>query len=57
MYFVLAIWTANGSNAEATKSIGQKIKESLHFPADFQLGYELHKDSVNKSTSKMIYYV
>ncbi|CAH1113723.1 unnamed protein product [Psylliodes chrysocephalus] len=55
----IAVWTADAQNGNAVLEIGRKLKERLHIPARVMLGYQLHKDTIEKtgSVSKYSYTV
>jgi len=49
----ISIWTADGTNEESILGIGHKLKECLRLSSDTQITYELHKDTAEKTKSKM----
>ncbi|XP_028127846.1 eukaryotic translation initiation factor 4E-1A [Diabrotica virgifera virgifera] len=55
----IAVWTADAQNSHAVLEIGSKLKERLHIPSRVTLGYQLHKDTIQKtgSVSKYSYTV
>ncbi|XP_056642846.1 eukaryotic translation initiation factor 4E-1A-like isoform X2 [Diorhabda carinulata] len=55
----IGVWTADAGNGTAVLEIGRKLKERLHIPPRVMLGYQLHKDTIEKtgSVSKYSYTV
>ncbi|CAH1117453.1 unnamed protein product [Phaedon cochleariae] len=55
----IGIWTADAQNAAAVLEIGRKLKERLHINQRTMLGYQVHKDTIEKtgSVSKYSYTV
>ncbi|CAG9862981.1 unnamed protein product [Phyllotreta striolata] len=47
----IAVWTADSQNSSAVLEIGRKLKDRLHIPARVVLGYQLHKDTIEKTGS------
>ena len=48
---VAGVWTADGSMDKAVLEIGRKLKERLHIPPKVSIGYQLHKDTSDKTSS------
>uniref|UniRef100_A0A336MFD7 CSON015216 protein n=1 Tax=Culicoides sonorensis TaxID=179676 RepID=A0A336MFD7_CULSO len=46
------VWTADGNNHEAILEIGRKLKERLGLGNKWQIHYNLHSDTQNKSGSQ-----
>ncbi|KAH1013573.1 hypothetical protein HUJ04_002551 [Dendroctonus ponderosae] len=53
------IWTSDANNGTAILEIGRKLKERLNIPQRTIIGYEVHKDTMDKtgSSSKYSYTV
>lgn len=53
------IWTSDAQNGTAVLEIGKKLKERLRIPSRTTLGYQVHKDTIEKtgSISKYSYTV
>lgn len=53
----IGVWTADANNGQAVLEIGRKLKERLNIPPRTIIGYEVHKDTMDKtgSSSKMSY--
>lgn len=51
----LAVWTADALNSKAVLEIGRKLKERLHIPSRTVLGYQVHKDTMEKTGSMQKY--
>lgn len=51
------VWTADANNNTAVVEIGRKLKERLRIPPKTQIGYQVHKDTMDKtgSTTKFLY--
>lgn len=47
----IAVWTADGNNRAGVIEIGTKLKDRLRLNPKFQICYQLHKDSMVKSSS------
>ncbi|XP_071455670.1 eukaryotic translation initiation factor 4E-like [Hetaerina americana] len=47
----IGLWTANYSNDTSVKEIGRKLKERLRIGPKVTIGYQIHKDTQNKSSS------
>ncbi|XP_018577506.1 eukaryotic translation initiation factor 4E-1A-like [Anoplophora glabripennis] len=55
----IGIWTSDAQNGVAVLEIGRKLKERLRIPSRTILGYQVHKDTIEKtgSVSKYSYTV
>nr|ALE20583.1 eIF4E-1A [Leptinotarsa decemlineata] len=55
----IGVWTADAQNSVAVLEIGRKLKERLHIQSRTVLGYQVHKDTIEKtgSVSKFSYTV
>ncbi|CAG9771228.1 unnamed protein product [Ceutorhynchus assimilis] len=55
----IGVWTQDANNGTAVLEIGRKLKERLHIQARTIIGYEVHKDTMDKtgSSSKYSYTV
>lgn len=53
------VWTKDATKSVAVLEIGRKLKERLHIPPRSTLGYQVHKDTMDKtgSVSKYSYTV
>lgn len=45
------IWTADAMNSQAVLEIGRKLKERLRISQKIPIGYQLHKDTIDKTGS------
>lgn len=50
LYF-LGVWTSDAMKAAAVLEIGQKLKERLRIPQKMSIGYQVHKDTIDKTGS------
>lgn len=50
--FFPAVWTADGNNHDAILEIGRKLKDRLGLGNKWQIHYNLHSDTQNKSGSQ-----
>jgi translation initiation factor 4E len=48
---VVGVWTSDANKGNAVLEIGKKLKERLHIPPRTVLGYQVHKDTQDKSGS------
>jgi len=55
----IGVWTSDANNAASVVEIGRKLKERLKIPQHVKIGFEVHKDTMDKtgSTSKYSYTV
>ncbi|XP_017773812.1 PREDICTED: eukaryotic translation initiation factor 4E-1A isoform X2 [Nicrophorus vespilloides] len=53
----IGIWTADATNSEGVKEIGRKLKDRLHIKQKDTIGYQVHKDTMDKSVAKNFYTV
>ncbi|XP_030747901.1 eukaryotic translation initiation factor 4E1-like isoform X2 [Sitophilus oryzae] len=55
----IGVWTGDASKGAAVLEIGRKLKERLHISNRITIGYEVHKDTMDKtgSSSKYSYSV
>ncbi|KAL1491342.1 hypothetical protein ABEB36_011951 [Hypothenemus hampei] len=51
----IGVWTADATNGAAVLEIGRKLKERLRIPARTVIGYEVHKDTMEKNSSSSKY--
>lgn len=49
----ICIWTGDATNRTAVMEIGAKLKERLHLGSKTQIHYQLHKDTMIKSSSSV----
>lgn len=56
---LLGVWTADANNSSAALEIGRKLKERLRIPPKITIGYQVHKDTMDKtgSVTKFLYTV
>lgn len=47
----IGIWTKNATRSEAVLEIGRKLKERLRIKPKDQIGYQAHKDTIDKASS------
>ncbi|XP_025836188.1 eukaryotic translation initiation factor 4E-1A-like isoform X2 [Agrilus planipennis] len=47
----IGVWTSDYSNKNAVLEIGQKLKERLRIPPKMTIGYQIHKDTMDKASS------
>ncbi|CAH1369158.1 hypothetical protein MTP99_010634 [Tenebrio molitor] len=47
----IGVWTSDANKGNAVLEIGKKLKERLHIPPRTVLGYQVHKDTQDKSGS------
>lgn len=48
---LLGVWTADASNSSAVLEIGRKLKDRLRIPQKVTIGYQVHKDTMDKAGS------
>ncbi|XP_060522523.1 eukaryotic translation initiation factor 4E1-like [Cylas formicarius] len=51
----IAVWTTDASNSEAVLGIGRKLRDRLHIPLRNLLGYQVHRDVMDRSGSGLKY--
>lgn len=49
--FFAGLWTSDANNSAALLEIGRKLKERLRIPQKVNIGYQIHKDTMDKSGS------
>lgn len=47
----IGLWTADATNGNAVLEIGRRLKERLRLPPKILIGYQSHKDTMDKSGS------
>jgi len=47
----IGVWTSNATNQEAVMEIGRKLKERLRIKTKDMIGYQAHKDTIDKTGS------
>nr|QBH73401.1 eukaryotic translation initiation factor 4e [Nicoletia phytophila] len=47
----IGVWTADASRSESVVQIGRRLKERLNIAPKVVIGYQIHKDTMNKSGS------
>nr|QBH73404.1 eukaryotic translation initiation factor 4e [Thermobia domestica] len=47
----IGVWTADASRGQSVMEIGRRLKERLNIPQKVIIGYQIHKDTMNKSGS------
>lgn len=47
----IGIWTSNAMKSEAVLEIGMKLKERLRISSKVTIGYQVHKDTIDKAGS------
>jgi len=55
----IGVWTANANHKEEVEEIGRKLKDRLRIKQKDTIGYQVHKDTMDKagSTTKYLYTV
>ncbi|XP_066261654.1 eukaryotic translation initiation factor 4E1-like [Euwallacea similis] len=51
----IGVWTSDANNSASVLEIGKKLKERLRIPACTTIGYEIHKDTMDKTGSSSKY--